>query len=159
MILYHRTFTENIFKILECGYIDNMSKNISQDTIVINKALEMIIGKNIRENAIYFDLSNHIPAFKSRISVDINNLNSDKLFVGNYRDANELLEYLFVYMDGDFDNEEIAIQNCIISAKRYHESFVPYEEYKNNREHYSEDYDPEFLYFDKINKEYINISN
>lgn len=157
MKLYHRTCIENISKIKNSGYLDNRSVNKTEDTILIDKALKNILGQDIRANAIYFDLSEHIPDNKNAISVDTKNLDTSKLFVGNYDIINELLEDIFCYIDEDFDNEDIAIQNCITSAKSYEESFVPFEVYKNSDEKEFLCSSLEFLYFDTIDIKYLEI--
>lgn len=139
MFLWHGTYfdsKDNILKdkMLKCG------NKVGETTKELNDLFEARIGFNPRKNCIYFSGDTESTnAFDYAFKIDTNNLNTDKLFVGDYY----LLDEVFLSED---DTEITKL------LQQYNDTLVKFEDYLKNTHNYlnRDIWELEFLYFDDV---------
>lgn len=140
MKLYHGTYLDKLIEIINDGMLDNTKADNS--TSEFDDIFKQLLNKNITENAIYLsdDIFYTQAGYDYEFEIDTNSelINTDKLFVADF-DAR-------VEMSCAETDEE-----ALIFAKKYKDSFIPFNEYLNNWVEYDCNHTcREFLYFDTI---------
>lgn len=139
MFLWHGTYFDCKDNILKDKMLKCCNK-IGETTKELNDLFETHIRVNPRKNCIYFSGdSESADGFDYAFKVDTCNLNTDKLFVGDYR----LLDDVLCSMD----NDEI-----IKLLQQYKDTLIRFDEYLNNTHNYlnRDIWELEFLYFDNV---------
>ena len=146
MFLWHGTYSDCKDEILK----DNMIKcftSTNDTTQEVNELFEANIGYNPRENCIYCSGDTESAnGFDYAFKIDTNNLNTNKLFVGDYRLIDDVL--------CSFDNDEI-----IKLLQQYTDTLITFDEYLHNKHSYLDRdvWELEFLYFDNIKVSYKDL--
>ncbi|MBQ8997120.1 MAG: hypothetical protein IJ086_15305 [Clostridium sp.] len=140
MKLYHGTYLENLIKIIKDGKLDNTKTD--ESTSEFDDLFVKYLGENMTANAIYFadDIIYTKSGYDYEFEVDTNSelIDKNKLFVADF-DAR-------VDMSCAETDEE-----ALIFAKKYKESFIPFNEYEKKLAEYDCNHTcREFLYFDTI---------
>lgn len=148
MKLYHGTCEDNGFEIYKSGFLEPNPFDSKGATECIDELFKRYIGKNVRENAIYFwENVEDAEGYECVIKVKIDNLDLSKLYVGDYNSVNELYYHRDINEFNTSMTEKEFGNICLKYIKTYTESFITYEEYIKNKDEYKSKYTPEFLYF------------
>lgn len=147
--LFHGTSENNLENILENKTLNNINY-LNDATEEINDILEKYLGENLRDGCIFLtDDYSYADNYENVISININDLNTNYLYVGDINSINSIYDE---YCNNC--NEQLIKKN----SKRYYKSFIPFNEYILKIEEYNKSYKPEFLYFESIslNKIIVN---
>lgn len=138
MTLYHGTFKRNYEKIKQNNKIQNLTSSLETD--IVNQALSRYADSHkLREGAIFlFDSDELCEKYDEVIIVKADELNKEKLFVGDYKLATEIYEHVISCK---------RVEMLRVLCESYVNNFISYEEYLTNKESITI---PEFLYYKSI---------
>lgn len=150
MKLYHGTCEDCGLEIYKTGYLEANPNYSESATEFIDELFEKYTGKKVRDNAVYFweDIKD-TDGYDCIMKVKIDDLDLDKLYVGDYNSVNELYHYRDNNEFCTTVSEEEFERKCMDYINIYMESFIPYSEYIKIKDEYKSKYTPEILYFDK----------
>ncbi|TBX14366.1 hypothetical protein BFS06_14245 [Clostridium perfringens] len=145
-VFYHGTYEDSYNEIVEKGVILNSIQE-ADETSIINDVLNSYSYSNVRNGAVFLtDNEKEAECYECNIKIDINNLNTNLLYVADNDITNNILNAYF--------SKNKKKMNYFI--RKYLRSLIPFDKYKDIEKEYNSIHPHrEYLYFNSINLVYL----